>query len=875
MKIFLNSMQNKLHKWSQEIQSWVQNPKQTLLRLWNYLQKPNVQFPLLFLVIFTVAYPLSSETWRVVIFCWTGFVLLYFQVPLRFWIIFAMIFSFFYGEFNHESSEYWPPALKHLWFFFYTAVIYSFFQFTRIHLISYPLVKILKSMNIMPKISETEKEAIEAGTVWLEKEYFKGRPNIVRLFNQPFPTLTTDEKTFIENQTEQLCSISDEWAVIKAKQIPAEVESALKNEKFLGMIIPKEYGGLEFSPAGHARVIEKISSANFPVAIMAMVPNSLGPAELLLKYGTQKQKDRYLKKLAIGEELPCFGLTEPRAGSDASSISSYGVLFKGEDGRLKIKMNWNKRWITLSAKATVLGVAFQLKDPDFLYSDQENLGITCALIDANTPGVKRGLYHDPMGMPFYNAPMQGEDVVVDAETAVIGGLVQAGKGWKMLMECLVAGRGISLPSLSAGASKRVAWIVKHHTSIRKQFGLPLAKFEGVQEPLTRIAGLTHLIEATQNYTLSALNQGIHPPIVTAITKCYTTEMARTIAADGMDIMGGAGLSLGPKNKIAHLYSALPIAITVEGANILTRTLIIYGQGAFRAHPFVYKEIKAIEEGNYQVFDKVFWSHFYQVVCNNIRVVISSLTRGYSHISPAYLGKEHRYIQKLAWSSAVFAWLTNLAFLFLGGKLKVKEKIIGRFADMLSYQYMATALIWQWRKEGRDPKKWPVVKWGLEHCFHQIQIATEGLLVNFKFPLLLRPIQYAFYLLLRINSIGSAPTDKLAKKTIEAFYDNEELFKQFTRNLHISKDEDSYMMKIQQAYKLIKQSEQTIRKIKQAIKSKKLPKQKIPFVMAEALKNNIITQQEFEALKLAEQARYDSIQVDAFTEEEYLGKKSTL
>lgn len=847
----------------------LKSPLCLLISFWRHLKKPNVHLPLLCLILFAVTYPFCSFGIRVSSVIAIITVLFYFHSSRWLWFLFFLIGSIFYGEFYYKSHGYWPSNFKHLWLICYVGALYLSFLILRVYLISLPIVKILRAIGFVPNISQTEREALEAGAVWMEKEYFKGYPDFKKLFSQPYPKLTNKEQTFIDKQTDNLCKISDEWKIIKTKKFPEEVERFLKQNKFLGMIIPEEHGGLGFSPLAHARVIEKISSANFPVAIITMVPNSLGPAELLLQYGTTKQQNKYLSRLAKGEEIPCFGLTEPQAGSDASSIRSGGVLFKGDDGRLKIKLSWEKRWITLSVKASLLGVAFQLKDPQNLYSNKENLGITCALIPANTPGVERGLYHDPMGIPFYNAPMKGKDVIIDAEDSIIGGLKQSGKGWKMLMECLVAGRGISLPSLSIGAGKRIAWIVKHHSSIRKQFGVPLAKFEGVQEPLTRIAGLTNLMAATQDYTLSALNQGIHPPIVTAITKHYTTEMVRKISLDGMDIMAGAGLSLGPKNMIANLYKSLPIAVTVEGANILTRTLIIYGQGSLRAHPYAYQEIKSLENNDFELFDKVFWSHLYQVICNTVRMYIMSLFRGYSYLSLSHLGREHRYIQKIAWSSSVFSWLTDHAIFLLGAKIKSKEKITGRFADMLSYQYMATALIWKWVNEGRDPKQWPLVHWGLDFCFYQIQLSVESLLLNLKWPFILWPVHKLLYLILRINPIGLAPNDKISDKLVNAFLEDEDLFSELTNNLYVHTDADHHMQKIKNTYKLVKQSEDTVKKIKQAIKQKKIPKKRVPFAMEEALKSKIITQQEFDNLKITQQARYEAIQVDAFTEEQYL------
>ena len=829
------------------------------------IRRPKIHWPFLFLIVFVLMYPTIPASLRLWALALPIFIFFYFQASLFFWFALLLLYSFFYGEFYHSSMHLGPELLKPIWLFLVVSSLYLVIVLLRPYVIAFPLVKILRALGFVPKISDTEREALDAGVVWMEKEFFKGQPNFKTLFSQPFPKLTKEEQDFLNQDTEQLCGMSTEWEIIKSKKFPKEMEDYLGSKKFFGMIIPKSYQGLEFSPLANSRVIEKISSTNIPLAIFTMVPNSLGPAELLLNYGTKAQKEKYLKNLALGQEIPCFGLTEPQAGSDASSIQSQGILFKDQkSGQLKIKLNWNKRWITLSSKATLLGVAFQLKDPDHLLSEKEEVGITCALIAADTPGVKRGLHHDPMGVPFYNAPMEGHDVIIDAEASIIGGLKEAGKGWKMLMECLVVGRGISLPSLAMGSSKRIAWVLAHHAKIRKQFGLSIGKFEGVEESLARVAGLTYLISASQNYTLSALNQGIHPPIVTAIAKYNTTELARQVSLEGMDVMGGAGLSLGPRNMTASVYTSLPIAITVEGANILTRTLIIYGQGSLRAHPYAYQEIKALEANDFRAFGRVLWKHTYQILCNTARMMILSLTRGYSHISLNYLGRGHRYLQKLAWSAALFSWLTNLALFVFGAQLKVKGKITGRFADMLSYQYMATALLWNWQKKGRSPSEWIVVRWGLDYCFYQIQTSVENILSNIKIPV----IRHLLFFLLRLNSIGSPPSDKISKKLVQAFLDDENFRDDLTGNIYLHKNEDHQMQKLKKAYHLVKKSENTVKKIKVAIKKKQLPKKRVKFLMLQALETRIISKEEFESLQLAEKARWDAIQVDAFTDEDY-------
>lgn len=724
--------------------------------------------------------------------------------------------------------------------------------------LSFLLFQWIRKKNLIPKISQTEREALLSGTPWIEKEFFTGRLNFKKLLNQKIPQLTEEEKHFLNTKTEELCKISNEWNLMQSKKLHQKTIDFLKKEKFFGLIIPKQYGGLGFSPLAHAKVIEKLASHNIPLSIITMVPNSLGPAELLLKYGTAEQKTKHLPKLAVGEDIPCFGLTEVQAGSDAGSIKSEGILFK-EGEQLKIRLHWDKRWITLSAKATLIGLAVQLKDPEQLYSDKKNLGITCLLIPEKTLGIERGLYHNSMGIPIYNAPIKGNNVVVPAEETVIGGLKQAGKGWKMLMESLSTGRGISMPSLAVGCGKRTAWLTGTHAVVRKQFGLPIGKFEGVQEALAPIAGLIHLLSATQTFTLSSLNQGIHSSVVSALTKYKLTETGQTIVKKGMDIMGGAGLSLGPKNKIANVYFAMPLAVTVEGANILTRTLIVYGQGLIKTHPFIYKIIKSLEEQSFKNFYRNFWSLLYQFTINFVRGLVFSLTRAWILFYPRASLKENKYLKKIAWTSSLFAFLSDLSFMLLGARLKTQGHLTGRLADLLSYQYMATALIWYWRETGASKNSWTKTKWGLEYCFAKIQDSLIAILNNY--PIFwVRVILKPWLILLKINSIGYPPSDKLNTKLVKQFMEDEKFRKELCSNMYFSKDPEDQFQKLNTAFQFSQQEDKILKKIKK-IAGKKISTQ-------EALKQGIISAEEDKILQQAFQAQWEAIQVDAFTEKEY-------
>ena len=800
----------------------------------------------LYFIINTVLQP-----WIIIFFI---FALLFFHSSILTWFFVFLVFSFSYLQpFNQNENDlitYLSPLLL---------TITGFILFWLIKLcLSFLFFKFIRRKNFIPKISKTEREALLAGNPWIEKEFFTGQPDFKKLLQQRFPELNQEEENFLNKEVEELCCLSKEWNLIQRKELSQATEAFLKKEKFFGLIIPKQYNGKEFSPFAHAKLIEKLSSHNIPLSIITMVPNSLGPAELLLKYGNPEQKNKYLPRLASAEELPCFGLTEDQAGSDASSIRSEGILFK-EGGDLKIRLNWDKRWITLSSKATLIGLAIQLKDPDKLYSDKEILGITCLLVPANFSGIERGLHHNPMDIPFYNAPIKGINVVVSAEESIIGGLKNAGKGWKMLMESLSAGRGISLPSLSVGCAKRIAWLTGTHALVRKQFGLSIGKFEGVEEALAPIAGLTHLISATHTLTLSGLNQGIHSPVIAALTKYNLTEIVRKITKKGMDIMGGAGLSLGPKNKIAYIHMSLPMAITVEGANILTRTFITYGQGLVKTHPYIYKIITALEQNSFKNFQPVLWAFLYQFVCNFVRAVFLSITRAFLHIGSKTFSKEYKYLRKIAWASSLFSFLSDLNLVIFAGQLKKRGRLTGRFADLLSYQYMALALIWYWQQTGSSENSWIKTKWGLEYCFSKIQKSLEDVLNNYPhrlIRLILKPLLY----LLRINPIGCQVSDNLSKKLAIQLMEDENFRKSLCSNMYFPKEPEDQFQKLNKAYKLSLKESKILKKIKQNSDKK--------ISIQEALKQKIISSEEYETLKYSEQARKEAIQVDAFTEKEY-------
>ena len=737
-------------------------------------------------------------------------------------------------------------------------------------LISSGVLKAFKALKLVPAISETERVAIEAGVVWVEAELFSGKPNFKRMMSESYPSLTAEEQAFIDGPTEKLCTMLDDWRIWQDREIPQPVMDYIKKERFFGMIVPKEYGGLGFSALCHSEVVKKVSSRSIAAGITVMVPNSLGPAELLAHYGTDAQKNKYLKRLAEGLEVPCFALTEPNAGSDAGALQASGELFKGDDGKLYIKLNWNKRWITLAAISTILGLAFRLRDPKNLLGKGEDLGITCALIPSNTPGVTLGLRHDPLGVPFYNCPTRGKDVIVPAEESIIGGLEGAGKGWGMLMECLGAGRGISLPAQATGGTQQCALVASAHASVRRQFGVPIGTFEGVEELLARIAGSAYLLEASRRYTCGAIDKGIKPPVVTAIAKYNSTEISRRAVIDAMDILGGAGISRGPRNVLSSGYIAMPIGITVEGANVLTRTLIIFGQGALRAHPWAFKEVKAVEENNLMDFDRAFFGHIGHVVRNLFRSVGLSFTRGHLALAPSGTGPVAHYYRKLAWASASFAIMTDVAMGMLGGSLKFREQLTGRFADILSWMYLGSATLRRWDAEGRRKEDLPLVHFCMETAFVNIQRGFDGIFQNFRPAGLTWFFRGVIGTWSMLNRFTAGPNDKLTHRVATLIQTpGEQRSRICNDGVYVPKDADKdQVARLERALLAVKAAEETTRKVRAAVKSKKLPKIKGPSLYEEALKANVITKAEFDVLAKSEELRWDAIQVDEFTLEQY-------
>jgi acyl-CoA dehydrogenase len=591
---------------------------------------------------------------------------------------------------------------------------------------------------ILPDMSSTEKEAIDAGTVWWDADLFSGRPDWDKLLAVPAPRLSAEEQAFLDGPVEELCAMCDDWEITHERQdLPPHLWQFIKDKGFLGMIIPKRYGGLEFSALAHSAVVMKLSTRSGAAAISVMVPNSLGPAELLLHYGTEEQKNHYLPRLAKGLEIPCFALTSPEAGSDAAAIPDYGVVCKGQwHGKevLGMRVTWDKRYITLGPIATLLGLAFKLYDPERLISNKEDLGITCALVPTNTPGVNIGRRHLPLNAVFQNGPNSGKDVFMPLDW-IIGGPEYAGKGWMMLMGCLAAGRAISLPTSSTGGVKALTRFTGAYARVRSQFKTPIGKLEGVEEALGRIAANCYVMDATRVMTAGAVDLGEKPAVLSAIAKYHMTERARDAVNDAMDIAGGKGICLGPNNWVGRGYQMTPIAITVEGANILTRTLIIFGQGAIRCHPYVLREMRAAKdlqgEEAAREFDDAFTSHIGHVVSNGVRTLIHGLTSSRLAHTPRNCSEETRhYYRFTSRLSAAFAFLADMSMMAMGGALKRKEKISGRLGDVLSMLYLISATLKRYEDQGRQQEDLPLIRWAVRDMTYAAQSAIDGILSNF-------------------------------------------------------------------------------------------------------------------------------------------------
>ncbi len=717
---------------------------------------------------------------------------------------------------------------------------------------------------ISPEMSDTEREALEAGTVWWDGDLFTGRPDFTKLLAYPRPKLSETEQQFIDGPCEELCRMLDEWAITHVHtDLPPAVWAFLKQHRFFAMIIEKKYGGLQFSAFAQSEVLIKIASRSPTAASIVAVPNSLGPGELLHRYGTEAQKDHYQPRLADGTDIPCFALTSPVAGSDAGAIPDVGVVCKQGD-QVGIRLTFDKRYITLAPVATVVGLAFKLYDPEHLLGDpdKEAYGITCALIPRDTPGLEIGRRHFPLNIPFQNGPLRGTDVFAPLDT-IIGGPKMAGQGWRMLIECLSAGRSISLPSNTAGGAKLGVYSTGAYARIRKQFKTPIGRFEGVEDVLARMGGSLYAMDACRVMTVGAVDLGEVPSVPSAIAKYHVTEMARQIANDAMDVHGGKGIMLGPKNYLGRGYQSVPIAITVEGANILTRSMIIFGQGAIRCHPWVLKEMQAAQhpdpETRLREFDRTLFGHIGFAVSNAVRSLWFGLTGARLGSAPgdAYT---RRFYRKLNRYSANLALVADTSMLTLGGKLKFKEKLSARLGDVLSQLYIASAMLKRYEDRERPAGEQPLLAWAFHDSAYKIETALSTALRNFP----IRPVGWLLWVLVfPWGRRAQAPSDRLGHRVASLLLTPSDTRDRLCEGVFLTPCPNNPAGRVNAALPRVIAAEPVERKLHKAVKNGEITALEFDTQLHEAQLKGVLSAEEVALLQELQVLVHDVIAVDDF------------
>jgi acyl-CoA dehydrogenase len=739
----------------------------------------------------------------------------------------------------------------------------------RLRLIIRPFLRNYR--RLLPSMSATEREALDAGTVWWDGELFTGGPNWQKLMSAKAPSLTADEQDFLDGPCEQLCAMLDDWDITHRRaDLPPEVWNFIKSRGFFGMIVPRRYGGLEFSAYAHSCVLVKIASRSGTASSTIAVPNSLGPAELLLHYGTEAQKNHFLPRLARGEEVPCFALTGPQAGSDAASIPDTGVICRGPwEGAdiIGIRLNFSKRYITLAPIATVVGLAFRLFDPDRLMGEKADLGITCALIPRDTPGVTIGRRHFPLNVPFQNGPIQGRDVFVPID-AIIGGFQMAGQGWRMLVEQLSVGRCISLPSSAAGGAQAAVYASAAYARIRRQFNMPIGRFEGVEQVLARMAARTYIVDAARSVTAGAIDGGEKPSVPSAMLKYHATEFGRMIANDAMDVHGGKGICLGPNNYLGRGYQIVPIGITVEGANILTRSLIIFGQGAIRCHPFVLREMNAARnpdrEAGAAEFDRALMGHAGFAISNAVRSLVLGLTLARFTRVPK-TGATMRYFQHINRYSASFALATDIAMLALGGYLKKKESLSARLGDVLSMMYLASMVLKHHENEGRLLEDLPLVEWACRALLYHAQEQLHLFLRNFPN----RPLAALMRLLIFPRGLTYfAPDDRLGRNIVDLIVNPTAARERLSRHIYKTQAANNPLGLLQEALVLSTKAEPLEKRLRvEGIKTGRITALDLPSQISQAAALNILSDAETAVLRDYAAKVSHLINVDDFAPQE--------
>jgi len=798
---------------------------------------------------------------------WTGLLILillvsaYLRLPLIVWSLLLAV-----GLINiHLYTDLEPPTIYLLWLIFAAIVLPLNIKIIRRNVFSRAVYRVMKK--IMPTISQTEQEALDAGDVWWEAQLFSGKPDFTMIRELPAPQLSDEEKAFIDGPVEQFCNMLNDWQITQVDyDLPPEAWQFAKDNGFFAMIIPREYGGLDYSAFCHSQVVMKIGSRSGSAAVTVMVPNSLGPGKLLMTYGTEEQKNYYLPRLAKGIDIPCFGLTGPDAGSDAGAMPDEGVVcygsYEGKENVLGVRLNWQKRYITLAPVATLLGIAFKLNDPDHLLSVVEERGITLALIKRDTEGVEIGRRHFPANQAFMNGPIRGKDVFVPIDS-IIGGVDCVGKGWAMLMECLGDGRAISLPALGAAAGKVASRYTGAYARIRQQFHTPIGYFEGVEEVLTEIAGQSYAMDAARLLVLNALDSGAVPSVISGVVKQQLMERMRKVVNDAMDIHGGHGICMGPHNFLGRAYQLIPVGITVEGANILTRTMIIFGQGAMRSHPYLLKEVAAVHNTDsvqgVKDFDNALFAHLGFVLSNIVRSFWFGITCARLVKTP---GDKHTryYYRQLVRMSSAFALLSDICIGVLGGSLKRREKISGRLADALSNMYVITAVLKHYENQGSQKEDLVLLQWACEDALFNIQTALKGIMKNLPVSVIGALCNLIIF---PLTKPYQQPGDRLGHKVASKILMPGATLDRLSDGIFVSKNKEDATGRITYALDLVLKTDDLQHRLRDAYKQGQLENRDRK-AYGEAREKNMITETEYDLLLQADTAIQEAIKVDEFS-----------
>ena len=798
---------------------------------------------------------------------WTGLLILillvsaYLRLPLIVWTLLLAV-----GLINVQLYADIELSQKYLlWMIFAALVVPLNIKIIRRTVFTRAVYRAMKK--VMPTISQTEQEALDAGDVWWEAELFSGKPDFTMIRELPAARLSDEEQAFIDGPVEQFCNMVDDWRITQVDyDLTPEAWQFAKDNGFFAMIIPKQYGGLDYSAFCHSQVVMKIGSRSGSAGVTVMVPNSLGPGKLLMTYGTEEQKNYYLPRLAKGIDIPCFGLTGPDAGSDAGAMPDEGVVcygsYDGRDNVLGVRLNWQKRYITLAPVATLLGIAFKLYDPDHLLSTDEERGITLALIKRDTDGVEIGRRHFPANQAFMNGPIRGKDVFIPID-AIIGGVDCVGKGWAMLMECLGDGRAISLPALGVAAGKMASKYTGAYARIRQQFHTPIGYFEGVEEVLTEIAGQAYAMDAARLLVLNALDSGAVPSVISGVVKQQLMERMRKVVNDAMDIHGGHGICMGPHNFLGRAYQLIPVGITVEGANILTRTMIIFGQGAMRSHPYLLKEVAAVHKADSRQgvidLDNALFAHLGFVISNIVRSFWFGISCARLVKTPGDNDTRYFYQQLVKMSSA-FALLSDICIVVLGGSLKRREKISGRLADALSNMYVITAVLKHYENQGSQKEDLVLLRWACEDALFNIQTALKGIMKNLPVPFIGTLCNLVIF---PLTKPYQRPSDKLGHKVAAKILSPNATLDRLSDGIFISENREDATGRITYALDLVLQTDDLQHRLRDAYKQGRLVNRDRKAYL-EARDKKLITENEYALLVEADAAIQNAIKVDEFS-----------